>query len=159
VEGSEVIVGMNLKRILEPLLLSLFPGHHEVSRSPPPCSPTMMHWAITGPRQQGQMTMDWNHEPKIMKRRASTSTAMNILTSYKLSYLRYFVTITESWLTQFEHLEMGMIRGPNSQELPWELCELVLTKTFGRMCDHQNIARKHYPDRVVLFPVCNQGCS
>jgi hypothetical protein len=62
VEGSYVIGGMVLKRVLWP-----HPSCHsvcfccqEVSRPHPQCAPSRISHDSTGPKQQGHMTMDWN---------------------------------------------------------------------------------------------------
>jgi hypothetical protein len=45
---------------LKEISFFLLPGHHEVSRPTPPCASAMMCCATTGPKQQGQVTIDWN---------------------------------------------------------------------------------------------------
>jgi hypothetical protein len=67
--GSQVIRNMTFKGTLwsQPLQLSLLPGHHVMNRPPLPHTPSMVHYATTGPKQWSQVTMDWNlgnHKPK-----------------------------------------------------------------------------------------------
>jgi hypothetical protein len=88
VEASEGRPQCEEIRSLEPWALLLFPGHKEVSNRPQPHVPTKMSWAATGPKQQGQGTMD----------KASETTSQNELSSFQ-GLPQALVTVTDSRLT------------------------------------------------------------